>query len=162
MSETTTPPEGAVPVREILPWGEKPPTTLGGVIVKELRETDPLVGAMVRAALAVEVLTVAATVTDVAMLTGPAVTATLPVTLPGATVRVGGAGKAPTLLDDRLTTAPPLGAGPLSVTVNVMDVPLVAVDGSAARLARPDGTELKLDVADQSPNWSGFRACTCQ
>src|SRR5437870_7832901 len=50
------------------------------------------------------------------------------VALPG-TVTLAGTLATPELLLDRLTTAPPLGAGALSVTVPVEELPPVTLDG---------------------------------
>src|SRR5437870_5964260 len=50
------------------------------------------------------------------------------VALPG-TVTLAGTLATPGLLLDRLTTAPPLGAGALSVTVPVEELPPVTLDG---------------------------------
>src|ERR1039458_8555083 len=51
---TTAPVAGAGPVRNTFPCVAYPPTMVGGVIVKELRKTDPPDGATVTAAFADE------------------------------------------------------------------------------------------------------------
>ena len=48
---------------------------------------------------------------------------------PAGTVTLDGTVATPVLLLDSDTTAPPLGAGPLSVTVPVEELPPVTVDG---------------------------------
>jgi len=48
---------------------------------------------------------------------------------PPGTVTLAGTVAAPVLLLDSDTTAPPLGAGPLSVTVPVDELPPVTLDG---------------------------------
>ena len=48
---------------------------------------------------------------------------------PAATVTLAGTVATPVLLLDRLTTAPPLGAAALSVTVPVDELPPVTLDG---------------------------------
>jgi hypothetical protein len=61
--------------------------------------------------------------------TGLVVTVNVAVVAFGATVTLAGTLAAPVLLLDRLTTAPPAGAGPLSVTVPVEEVPPITKVG---------------------------------
>src|SRR2546430_16976565 len=68
-------------------------------------------------------------VTEVVVDTGLVLTVKVAlVALPG-TVTLAGTLATPGLLLDRLTTAPPLGAGPLSVTVPVEELPPVTLVG---------------------------------
>jgi hypothetical protein len=53
---TTAPPAGAGPVRNTFPCVENPPAIVDGVIVKELRNTDPPEGETVTTPLATEPL----------------------------------------------------------------------------------------------------------
>jgi hypothetical protein len=69
------------------------------------------------------------TVTVVETPTVPAATVALPVAWPAATVMLAGGLKAEVLLLLRVTTAPPEGANPVSVTVTVALFVLITVDG---------------------------------
>src|SRR5947199_167983 len=61
--------------------------------------------------------------------TGLVLTVKVALVLPAGTVTLAGTVAAPVLLLDKLTTAPPLGAGALSVTVPVEELPPVTLDG---------------------------------
>ena len=62
-------------------------------------------------------------VTAVVEATGLVVAVKVAVVAPASTVTVAGTWAAAVLLEVKLTTAPPVGAGPLSVTVPVEDTP---------------------------------------
>src|SRR5438093_13201911 len=68
-------------------------------------------------------------VTTVEEPTGVVLTVKVALVLPAGTVTLAGTVAAPVLLLDKLTTAPPLGAGALSVTVPVEELPPVTLDG---------------------------------
>src|SRR5438034_4408710 len=68
-------------------------------------------------------------VTTVEEPTGVVLTVKVALVLPAGTVTLAGTVAAPVLLLDKLTTAPPLGAGPLSVTVPVEELPPVTLVG---------------------------------
>src|SRR5213594_103750 len=68
-------------------------------------------------------------VTRVEEPTGLVLTVKVAVMPPVGTVTLAGTVATPGLLLDRLTTAPPLGAGPLSVTVPVEELPPVTLVG---------------------------------
>src|SRR5947209_10320106 len=72
-------------------------------------------------------------VTTVEEPTGVVLTVKVAVVPPAGTVTLAGTVAAPVLLLDRLTTAPPLGAGALSVTVPVEELPPVTLDGLRLR-----------------------------
>src|SRR5438094_10025375 len=72
-------------------------------------------------------------VTTVEEPTGVVLTVKVALVLPAGTVTLAGTVAAPVLLLDKLTTAPPLGAGPLSVTVPVEELPPVTLDGLRLR-----------------------------
>ena len=61
--------------------------------------------------------------------TGLVVTVNVAVVAPATTVTLAGTCAAGVLLRDRVTTAPPAGAGPLNVTVPVEEVPPITVLG---------------------------------
>ena len=88
-------------------------------------------------------------VTAVLEATGLVVAVNVPVVAPAATVTDAGTCAAAVLLEVKLTTAPPVGAGPLSFTVPVDDTPpsteagLTLTDVSAAAA---DAVTVKLAV----------------
>jgi hypothetical protein len=75
-------------------------------------------------------------VTEVVVATGFVLTVKLALVAPAATVTLDGTVATFVLLLDRLTTAPPLGAGPLNVTVPVEELPPVTLDGLNVSEAR--------------------------
>jgi len=125
---TTNPPEGAaepmVTVPVDVPSTDDPPTTEVGLIDRPVRTGGLIVKDAVGAPFPVPAVTVAV----VAVPTGVVVTVKVPVVAPAATVAV--AGTVPEgLLELRAMAMPPLGAGPLIVTVPVELVPPVTVVG---------------------------------
>ena len=78
--------------------------------------------------------------TGVDAVTVPVLTVNIPLVYPAMTVTLDGTVAADALLE-RLTTAPPLGAAPLRVTVPVDEDPpltLVGLSASADRVAEPE------------------------
>ena len=117
-SVTTAPPAGAGPFNVTVPADVPPPNTDvglrltdvgdGAVTVKGTLRVEPYVAEMLRAA---------------ALATGVVVTVNVAVIAFAATVTFAGTCAAPVLLLDRAITAPPVGAGAVSVTVPVEIVP---------------------------------------
>src|SRR5438093_115246 len=75
---------------------------------------------------------------------------TVPLVLPAGTVTLAGTVAPPVLLLDRLTTAPPLGAGALSVTVPVEELPPVTLDGLRLREESVGGAGVTVGEADRA------------
>ena len=124
-SVTAAPPAGAAPFKVTVPVEEVPPVTLVGLSV-----TPEGIGALtVRFADFVvplnspEMVTVALTATGVVVIVNVALVA------PAATVTLAGTVAAAVLLLPSVTTAPPVGAALLNVTVPVEEAPPVTVAG---------------------------------
>jgi len=121
LSATTAPPVGAGPFRVTVPVKEVPPVTDVGLTLAELGA-----GAFtVNVAVCVVLLNVAEIVDDVLLATGLVVTVNVAVVALAATVTLAGTVAAAVLLLVSVTTAPPAGAEPFSVTVPVEEVPPV-------------------------------------
>jgi hypothetical protein len=115
---TAAPPAGADPVRVTVPVEVVPPVTEVGLRVTVLSAA----AVTVRAAVFVtprfpEIVTEALLATGLVVMVNVAVVAF------AATVTLAGTCAAAVLLLDRVTTAPPAGAGPFSVTVPVDEMP---------------------------------------
>ena len=125
--DTTAPPEGAGPLSVTVPVEGLPPTTLDGFTPNELNDTAG--GVTVRGAVLVTPPYNAEIVTALETDTGLVVTANVALLAPADTVTLAGtfAANVLSLLSD--TTAPPPGAGPLSVTVPVEGLPPTTLDG---------------------------------
>jgi hypothetical protein len=124
--DTLTPPVGAGPVKVTVPVEALPPVTLVGLTVTDVRLTGD--GVTVKVVVCVEpnkpVMVMA-----VFALTAFVVIAKVALVLPLATTTLAGVCAAAVLLLDRVTVAPPLGAGPLRVTVPLAPVPPTTVVG---------------------------------
>jgi hypothetical protein len=114
-SVTTAPPEGAWPERVTVPWDVLPPLTLVGLSVSDERVTA-VAGVMVSVACCELPPSVAVMTTVARLVTVCVVTAKDAVVLPAGTVTLAGAPAAPLLLES-VTTAPPVPAGPVRVTL---------------------------------------------
>jgi len=125
LSVTAAPPAGAGPFSVTVPVEEVPPVTDVG-----LRFTKLGVGAFTaNVADWVVPLNVTEIVTDALLATGLVLTVKVAVVAPTATVTLAGTVAAPVLLLLSPTTAPPVGAAALSVTVPVEEVPPVTDAG---------------------------------
>jgi hypothetical protein len=126
---TTAPPVGAAALSVAVPVELAPPTRLVGA-----RATDVMVtagGLMLSEAVWLEALYVAVMTALVTDATAVVVTVNVPVVAPAATVTLAGT-VADALLLDRVTTAPPVGATELSVTVPVELAPPTRLVGASA------------------------------
>lgn len=123
-SVTVAPPAGAAPLNVTVPVEELLPTTLVGVsdINESVKGGGVPVGVTVRVAVPTTPPYVAEIVAAVAAATDVVVTVKLAVVAPAPTVTLAGTVAAALLLD-RVTAAPPDGAGALKVTVAVEELP---------------------------------------
>lgn len=118
--ETDAPPVGDGPVSVTVPVEVLPPITLVGLRLKDVRLTGA--GVTVKVAVCVEPKE-PVMITAVFALTAFVVRGKVALVFPFATTTVAGACAAAVLLLDSATVAPPLGAGPLRVTVPVAPAP---------------------------------------
>jgi hypothetical protein len=173
-SDTTAPPLGAAPLSVTVPVEPLPPTTEEGL---KDRETSATVGGFtVRLADQVTPPYSAEISTAVVLDTATVVTANVAVVLPSGTVTVAGTVATEGSLLDSDTTAPPLGATPLSVIVPVEPLPPTTEEGlkdretSAGRMSKlmafevpPPGGGLytvTLAVPAAAMSSAGMDACT--
>ena len=143
---TGIPPVGAGPVSVTVPVEDVPPTTDVGETVRVLGTG----GVIVRTAVAEVLLAVAVIVAAVDAATGVVAMVNEPVVAPAATVTFAG-GTALVLLDERVTTKPPEGAGPLSVTVPVDDVPPTTDVGDNVSVPGTGGVIVSVAVTGVPP-----------
>jgi hypothetical protein len=135
----TAPPDGAGPLRITVPVELFPPVTVVGLSVTE--ETSK--GLTVNAAVMVA-LNVADMVTTAGEETTLELTVKVAVVALAATVTLLGTVAAAVLLLDKVTTVPPVGAGPFRVTVPVeLVLPPVTVVGLSARDATQKGLTVR-------------------
>lgn len=136
-----TPPVAAGPDRVTVPVRLSPPSTVEVESVKLAR-----VGAVIlSAAVCVELPRLAVSATVLELCTAIVFTINVPVVEPPATVTVEGT-VALVLPDDKLTTVPVDGAGPLNVTVPVEAEPPVTEAGDTASPTNVGGLIVKLPV----------------
>jgi len=124
-SDTTAPPLGAELLSVTVPLDELPPVTLDGLTLSEESVGGVTVSEAVRVAPPYD----PEIVTEVDDPTGLVLTVKVAVVPPPGTVTLAGTVAAPVLLLDSDTTAPPLGAELLSVTVPLDELPPVTLDG---------------------------------
>jgi hypothetical protein len=124
LSVTTRPPLGAGPLKVTVPWEVVPPVTLVGFSEIVLNAG----GFTVRVAVFVTPALTAEMVADVLLATTVVVTMKVALLLPLATVTLAGTVTAEEL-ELSVTTRPPLGAGPLKVTVPWEVVPPATLVG---------------------------------
>jgi hypothetical protein len=138
---TRAPPAGAAPFSVTVPVELLlPPTTVVGVRVIVDNVAAFTVSVAVRATPNVPVIT-----TDVFAATGVVVTVKVAVLAPAATVTLAGT-VAAALLSDSVTTAPPVGALPFSVTVPVEFAPPVTVVGLTVSEVKVAGVTVRVAV----------------
>jgi len=148
--ETRAPPLGAGALSVTVPEKGAPPTTLVG-----LSESDVRVGpgggcgVTMREAVCVKLPLDAEIVSGVELAEAMVVIWKAALVAPAATVTLGGTVAAEVLLLDRETTVPPLGAGPLRVTLPVEEFPpltLVGLSVSEDGVAEPCGAGAGVSV----------------
>ncbi len=125
LNVTTMPPVGAGPVSVTVPWEVDPPTMVVGLSESVFRSGAVTVSVVVL----VKPLYSAEIVTEVFATTGLVVIVNVVLALPAGTVTLAGTPATAVLLLVRDTTAPPLGAAPVSVTVPVEVPPPTTLDG---------------------------------
>jgi len=118
-----------------------PPTTLVGLRVSE----EGCDGLSVSVAVRVTPLRVAVTVTVVVAPTATVVTVKVALVAPAATVTLAGV-VADELLSDKVTAAPPAGAGPVKVTVPVEEIPPVRLAGLMDSVVSAGGLMVRVAV----------------
>jgi hypothetical protein len=132
LKETAMPAPGAAPLNVTVPWDVFPPVTLVGFT---LRETRVGRGLTVNVAVTVTPPETAEITVDVWLVTELVLTVNVAVVLPAGTVTLDGTPAADELaLND--TTMPPLGAGPLNVTVAWEVLPAITLVGFRPRETR--------------------------
>jgi len=143
----SVPPEGAGPFNVNVPVEEVPPTTTEGDNVRLVNAAGVTVSVVVTD----ELPRVAVIVAGVEDATAVVVTVNVAVVAPPATVTVTG-GVALVLLDDRLTTEPPVGAACFKVTVPEEEVPPMTVVGETVTLVKVTGVTVSVVVTVELPN----------
>jgi len=139
----------AGPLRVTVPVEGVPPTTEVGASV---RLTSAVGGVIVRTAVAEAVPSLAVIVALVDVVTAVVVAVNDADVAPAATVTLGGT-VALVLLEDKVTTDPPVGAGPFRLTVPVEGVPPTTEVGTSVTLASAtDGVIVSVAVTDAVPS----------
>jgi hypothetical protein len=127
--EMLAPPDGAGPVKVTVPVEGLPPVTLVGLIVRDVRLTEAgAVGVTVKVAVCVAP-NEPVMITAVFVLTAVVVIAKLALVFPLVTTTLAGVCPTAVLLLDSVTVAPPIGAGPVRLTVPVAPDPPTTVEG---------------------------------
>lgn len=145
---TITPPDGAGPVNVTLPVDtSQEPTMVEGLMVTSLSAA----GKTVREAVFVTPFAEAEMVAVVLLATTFAETAKVAVVAPAATVTLPGTVAVAVLLDKRVTTVPPDGAGLPKVTVPVADLPPVTLVGLRISDDKPVDDELDVIFSAMAP-----------
>src|SRR5579864_2894288 len=130
-SVTTAPAGGAAPFNVTVPVELLPPTTDAGVLVTDDRAAAFTVNVAVLATPYVAVM-----MEEVLAATPSVVTVNVVDVLPAGTVTLAGTVAAAVLLLERVTTAPPVAAAPLSVTVPIELFPPTTVAGLSDKVDR--------------------------
>ena len=141
-SATTAPPAGAAPVKVTVPVELAPPTTAVGLLVIEERLAALTVKDAVRLTPSVAVI-----VAELLLATPDVVTVNVVEVLPAGTVTEVGTVATAVLLLCRETETPPVGAGPVRVTVPVEGLPPIKLVGLRLRIVRLRGAGVTVKVA---------------
>ena len=144
---TTAPDAGAGPFSVAVPCELLPPVVIDGLSVTEFIA----VGATVRVAVCDVAPYPAEMVIWVEAATGAVVTVNVRLLLPDGTVTVAGTEATDASLLASVTTAPPDGAGPLSVTVPCELLPPPTIGGLSANELIAVGITVKVAVCDAPP-----------
>jgi hypothetical protein len=150
---TAAPPLGAGPLRVTVPVEGDPPVTLAGLSVIAESVAEPG-GVTVSEAVLVTPAYNAEMVTDVEVVTLLVLTANVALLAPAATATLAGTVAAAVLPLIRETAAPPLGAGPLRVTVPIEGDPpvtLIGLSAIAESVAEPGGVTVSEAVLVPPP-----------
>ncbi len=139
--DTTAPPLGAGPFNVTVPVEVFPPVTLDGLRERDFNEGGFTVRFEDRVTPPYEPEMFTAVEPD----TGVVVIVKVALVAPSGTVTVEGTGATVVLLLDSVTDAPPLGAGPFSVTVPVELFPPVTLDGLRERDDSEVGFTVRLE-----------------
>jgi hypothetical protein len=142
-SATAMPPVGAALPRVTVPVADVPPKTVVGATVKVLTTG----GVMLKVAVTVTVSNLAVIVAVVVAATEVVVTVKVALVAPATTVTLAGT-VALVALEVRVTTEPPVGAGPLRVTVPVDDVPPTTDVGETETAERLDAVIVRVPFAE--------------
>jgi hypothetical protein len=148
-SEIVNPPVGAATLILTVPVAVLPPATLVGLKDNEVSEG----GLIVRVACATPPFRLPSIVAAVCFATAIVFTVNVAATFPAGTVTVAGS-VAELVLLERWMTMPPVGAGPLSVTVPADDALPVTVDGDKVIDERTGGITVTAAVTDTVPSWA--------
>jgi hypothetical protein len=147
VSVTAVPPAGAGPLKVTVPWEAEPPVTLVGLSTRALAAG----GVTVRVAVLVTPPLAADIVTVVEADTAVLVTVNVALVLPAVTVTVEGTVAADVLLLVSVTAVPPVGAGPLKVTVPWEVEPPVTLAGLSVRALTAGGVTVRVVVLVTPP-----------
>jgi hypothetical protein len=141
-SVTAAPPAAAMPVSVTVPVELVPPSTLAGARVTDVSAA----GVTVSVAVWVTPAQTAVIVTEVEEATPSVVTVKVFVEAPAGTVTEAGTVAAPVFEEDSVTTTPPAGAGPVSVTVPVELLPPTTLAGATLAAERAGGVTVRTAV----------------
>jgi hypothetical protein len=141
-SATTAPPGGALPVSVTVPVEDVPPVTLVGLTPRD----EFAAGVTVNVVVLGTVRYVAVSVTGVEEATPSVEAVNVAVEAPAATVTFAGTVAATVLPLESVTTAPPVGALPVRVTVPVEDVPETTLVGLTETAEIAEGLTVRVAV----------------
>lgn len=138
-SVTNAPPAGAAPLKVTVPVEEAPPVTVCGLLVSDDKLAALTVKVAVRVAPYVAVITA-----EEFTVTGVVVTEKVAVVAPAETFTLPGVCATAVLLLESVTRAPPVGAGPLRVTVAVELFPPIRLVGLSATVESVGGFTVRV------------------